>query len=106
LLIKTDSLQYTILLNNQYYESIRKVLTGELEPGALNRDSLTRAFQLDPSQVDLNPSRADSLLREEVAFEDRFNVLETAGGSMDFPFFPRQKDQFLKDMISGPGIMQ
>lgn len=88
---KTDSLQYTLHLNNQYYESIRKVLTGELEAGTLNRDSLTRAFQLDPSQVDLNPSRADSLLREEVAFEDRFNVLETAGGSMDFALFPPAK---------------
>ncbi len=88
---KTDSLQYTILLNNQYYESIRKVLTGELESGTLNRDSLTRAFQMDPSQVDLSPSRADSLLREEVAFEDRFNVLETAGGSMDFSLFPPAK---------------
>src|SRR5690606_36800882 len=88
---KTDSLQYSILLNNQYYESIRKVLTGDLEAGSLNRDSLTRAFQLDPSQVDLTPSRADSLLREEVAFEDRFNVLGTAGGSMDFALFPPAK---------------
>lgn len=88
---KTDSLQYSLLLNNQYYESIRKVLTGELEAGALNRDSLTREFQLDPSKVDLTPSRADSLLREKVAFEDRFNVLETAGGSMDFALFPPAK---------------
>src|SRR5690606_34118561 len=88
---KTDSLQFSILLNNQYYESIRKVLTGDLEAGSLNRDSLTRAFQMDPSLVDLTPSRADSLLREEVAFEDRFNVLETAGGSMDFALFPPAK---------------
>ncbi|CAN5347487.1 M23 family metallopeptidase [soil metagenome] len=84
---KTDSLQYTILLNNQYYESIRKVLTGELEAGVLNRDSLNRAYELDPSLMDLTPSRADSLLREEVAMEDRFNVFETASGSMDFALF-------------------
>ncbi len=88
---KTDSLQYSIVLNNQYYESIRKVLTGELEASTLNRDSLTRTFQIDPSMVDLTPSRADSLLREEVAIEDRFNVLETAGGSMDFALFPPAK---------------
>ncbi len=84
---KTDSLQYTILLNNQYYESIRKVLTGELKAGVLNRDSLNRAYELDPSLMDLTPSRADSLLREEVAMEDRFNVFETASGSMDFALF-------------------
>lgn len=91
LVYKTDSLQYTILLNNQYYESIRKVLTGEIEAASLNRDSLTRAFQVDPSAVDLTPSRADSLLREEVAIEDRFNVFETAGGSMDFSLFAPAK---------------
>lgn len=88
---KTDSLQYSILVNNQYYESIRKVLTGDLEAGSLNKDSLSRAIQIDPSQVNLTPSRADSLLREEVAFEDRFNVLHTGGGSMDFALFPPAK---------------
>jgi hypothetical protein len=40
LAFKTDSLQTVLVLNNQYYESIRRVLTGDLEPSALNRDSL------------------------------------------------------------------
>lgn len=88
---KTDSLQTVLMLNNQYYESIRKVLTGDLEPGRLNRDSLARAYQADASLLDLTPSRADSLLREEVAQEDRFNVLETAGSSIEFALFPPVK---------------
>lgn len=91
LAFKTDSLQNTLLLNNQYYESIRKVLTGDLEAGILNRDSLVRAQQIDPSLIDLTRSRADSLLREEVAQEDKYNVLESAGGSMDFSLFPPAK---------------
>lgn len=88
---KTDSLQTVLVLNNQYYESIKKVLTGDLEPSALNRDSLERSFQADPASFDLNPSKADSLLRQEVAQEDRFNVFETAGSAGEFSLFPPVK---------------
>lgn len=88
---KTDSLQTALMLNNQYYESIRRVLTGDLEVGHLNRDSLSRTTQYDPALLDISPSRADSLLREEVAQEDRFNVLETAGSAMEFALFPPVK---------------
>lgn len=88
---KTDSLQTALMLNNQYYESIRKVLTGDLEPMILNRDSLVRAQQMDPSLIDLSSSKADSLLREEVSQEDKYNVLETAGTQMEFALFPPVK---------------
>lgn len=84
---KTDSLQTALMLNNQYFESIRKVLTGDLEPTILNRDSLIRAQQMDPSLYNLSASRADSLLREEVAQDDKFNVLESAGSEMEFALF-------------------
>jgi len=88
---KTDSLQTALMLNNQYYESIRKVLTGDLEPMILNRDSLVKSRQMDTSLLDLSSSRADSLLREEVAQEDKYNVLETAGSQMEFALFPPVK---------------
>jgi murein DD-endopeptidase MepM/ murein hydrolase activator NlpD len=88
---KTDSLQTVLMLNNQYYESIRKVLTGDLEPTILNRDSLVSSQQMDTSLFDLSSSRADSLLREKVAQEDKYNVLETAGTQMEFALFPPVK---------------
>jgi len=88
---KTDSLQTALMLNNQYYESIRKVLTGDLKPMILNRDSLVKSQQMDTSLFDLSSSRADSLLREEVAQEDKYNVLETAGSQMEFALFPPVK---------------
>ena len=88
---KTDSLQTALMLNNQYYESIRKVLTGDLEPTILNRDSLVKSQQMDTSLFDLSSSRADSLLREKVAQEDKYNVLETAGTQMEFALFPPVK---------------
>ncbi|HSI71130.1 MAG TPA: M23 family metallopeptidase [Gillisia sp.] len=91
LAFKTDSLQTVLVLNNQYYESIRRVLTGEVEPSTLNRDSLERSFQADPALLELTPSKADSLLREEVALEDRFNVFEIAGSAGEFSLFPPVK---------------
>ena len=88
---KTDSLQNVLVLNNRYYESIRKVLTGDLEPGKIGRDSLENTIQPDTENINLAPSRADSLLREKVAQEDKYNVLETAGSSVKFALFPPVK---------------
>ncbi|RKS55406.1 murein DD-endopeptidase MepM/ murein hydrolase activator NlpD [Gillisia mitskevichiae] len=88
---KTDSLQTALMLNNQFYESIRKVLTGDLEIGDLNRDSILNTQRIDSEYIDLSPSRADSLLREEVALEDKYNVLQTAGSDIEFVLFPPVK---------------
>lgn len=73
---KTDSLQQVVALNEQYIASIRKVLTGDVKSVDFNRDSIIEAAQLDINQVDLNPSKADSLLRQEVAQEDKYNIFE------------------------------
>jgi len=88
---KTDSLQTALMLNNQFYESIRKVLTGDIEIGDLNRDSILNTQRIDSEYIDLSPSRADSLLREEVALEDKYNVLQTAGSDIEFALFPPVK---------------
>jgi murein DD-endopeptidase MepM/ murein hydrolase activator NlpD len=88
---KTDSLQTALMQNNQYYESIRRVLTGDLEARDLNRDSILNTQQIDSEYIDLSPSRADSLLREEVALEDKYNVLKTAGSDIEFALFPPAK---------------
>lgn len=88
---KTDSLQTALMLNNQYYESIRRVLTGDLEITELNRDTILITQPLDSEYLDLSPSRADSLLREEVALEDKYNVLQTAGSDIEIALFPPAK---------------
>ena len=72
---KTDSLQQALAINEQYLASIRKVLTGEIKTITLNKDSIIEAAKLDISQVNLTPSKEDSLLREEVALEDKYNPL-------------------------------
>jgi len=72
---KTDSLQRIININEQYLASIQKVLTGDLKTVDFNKDSIVEAAKLEASDVDFNPSIADSLLREKVSQEDKYNPL-------------------------------
>ena len=72
--LKTDSIEKTIELNNQYYSSIKKVLIGELDTIAFNRDSILKELNLEELSLSLNPSKEDSLLRKYIEQEDRFNL--------------------------------
>lgn len=85
---RTDSLQNVLRLNNQYYNSIKQVLTGDVKSVEFNRDSMLEVQRLDPSLFNLDPSREDSLLREQVALEDKYNLLETATSRANFAIFP------------------
>lgn len=83
---KTDSLQKVIEMNNQYMASIKKVLIGDVKTVNFNKDSIIREANLDFSQVNLQPSKADSLLREKVDLEDKYNPL-TNQNKKNFSFF-------------------
>ncbi len=85
---KTDSLQRALSINQQYLASIRKVLTGEVKTVQLNKDSLIEAAKIDISQIDFNPSKEDSLLREKVALEDKYNPLTDASEKSFVLFAP------------------
>ncbi len=85
---KTDSLQQIIALNSQYFESIRRVLKGDVNAVDFNKDSILNAAQLDITEVDLYPSKEDSLLREKVDKEDKYNLFESATSRVSFVLFP------------------
>lgn len=85
---KTDSLQRVIDINEKYYESIKKVLQGEISPVEFNRDSIIESAKEEISQLDLQPSKADSILRDKVAKEDKFNLFESATSVSNFVLFP------------------
>ncbi len=85
---KTDSLVRTLNYTNKYLENIRKVLKGDIENNEINRDSLFEQFKLDPSTVDLTPIREDSLLRAEVALEDKYNLFERKNNGSNPVLFP------------------
>lgn len=84
---KTDSLQQKLTANEQYLASIRKVLTGDVSAEDLNKDSIFEAVQQEIDQAHLLPSREDSLLREKVQQEDKYNPL-LDDPAINFVLFP------------------
>ena len=90
---KIDSLEQVSLRDSIYLSSIRNVLTGEIKSENINKDSLFRSVEVDPDTIDLTPSKQDSLLREEVAQEDKYNLFETATSNVNFVLFPPVKGE-------------
>ena len=90
LVYKTDSLQQVIQRKNDYFNSIRKVLSGDIAATEIeDPDSLEYSENNEslPSSVNLNPSKADSILREKVDQEDKYNVFDVAVSRLDFKLF-------------------
>ena len=85
---KTDSLQQVIVTNERYYESIRKILTGEVSVAELDQDSVVIDSNAQLDESVLVPSKADSLLRERVDKEDKYNLFESATTKVNFVLFP------------------
>ncbi len=84
---KTDSLQQILQMNDRYYASIKKVLQGDVKTVNFNRDSIIEAAKLDVSEADLNPIKEDSILREKVDKEDKYNLFEQ-DNTANFVLFP------------------
>lgn len=85
---KTDSLQHALAMNERYFQSIKKVLTGDVSSDDFNKDSIVEAVKLEASEVDLRPIAEDSILREIVDKEDKYNLFESATSSTNFVLFP------------------
>lgn len=85
---KTDSLQQVIAMNAQYFESIKRVLKGDVSTVDFNKDSIIEAAEFDISNFNINPSKEDSLLREKIDKEDKYNLFESATSKVNFVLFP------------------
>ena len=96
---KLDSLSQLKTRDSLYLASIRNVLTGEIKSENINKDSLYRSFELDPEDQELSliPNKQDSLLREEVAQEDKYNLFETATSKVNFVLFPPVKGEVTQE---------
>jgi len=77
---KSDSIQRVLYLNEQYLNSIKKALTGDIELQQINRDSIFNEINASLDMSVLIPSQKDSLLRERVAQEDKYNIFESSIG--------------------------
>ncbi|WP_298417974.1 M23 family metallopeptidase [uncultured Kordia sp.] len=94
---KIDSLQQVRVRDSMYMASIKNVLTGEIKSENINKDSLYESFKIDAEEVDLTPSKQDSLLREEVAEEDKYNLFETATSKVNYVLFPPVKGNITQE---------
>ncbi|WP_298246891.1 M23 family metallopeptidase [uncultured Christiangramia sp.] len=87
----SDSLQNKMRMNDQYLQSIQDALRGDFDVQQLDRDSILSQPITELEYQEINRIKADSLLREEVAQEDKYNILPTATDDINFSLFPPVK---------------
>ncbi|MGB0477649.1 MAG: M23 family metallopeptidase, partial [Flavobacteriaceae bacterium] len=81
-----DSLQQQLFLNERYITSIADALSGNVDLEDIpSSGSIDDIDQLE--ELDFSTNKQDSILRAEVAQEDRFNLFETAGTESNFTLF-------------------
>ena len=88
LAVKSDSLTLEVKKNELYIQSIKKILTGDLEYAKFNKDSILNPENVDISKDELNPSEEELKLREQVALEDKYNLFEKAQSKVNLVLFP------------------
>jgi murein DD-endopeptidase MepM/ murein hydrolase activator NlpD len=91
LALKSDSLSLALKKNEAYIESIKKVLTGNLDYAKFNKDSLLVTSTEAIDENDLQPSKNELKLRENVDREDKYNVFEKAKPKVSIVLFPPAK---------------
>ncbi len=85
---RLDSLLQTLQRNQRYLASVNKVLRGDLDLQEFEAQRQYDSLQMDTSLVDFPTSTADSLLRVDVAKDDKYNLLESANQTVPFVLFP------------------
>lgn len=71
--IKADSLEFQLKKNDEYIKSVKKVLTGDLEYAKVNKDSILASDYVDPSEYEMEASKAELELRKQVQQEAQKN---------------------------------
>ena len=72
---RVDSLQVVLAQNEQYLNSIKLVLSGNVEPLDFDREAIRREGMNKSEIIQTTPSTTDSLLRQRVSQEDKYNPL-------------------------------
>src|SRR5690606_41978196 len=85
---KTDSFQQVIALNEQYFASIKRVLTGDVKTVEFNRACILEAAKNDSEIPMVGPTKEDSILRARGDKEDKDNIFESSSSSSNFVLIP------------------
>ena len=88
---KTDSILDAVTYNQKYYEAIKKVLKGEVSAESFNKDSVNKEIKAQMSTANLNPSKEDLKLREEVAQKEKYSIPNSGDFDTEFLFIPPVK---------------
>ncbi|WP_292892395.1 M23 family metallopeptidase [Nonlabens sp.] len=96
LIRETDSIKQVLRSNEEFYGRIKMLLNGDITSEEYERIDSIAKVETDLEITNLVPIKEDSLLREEVAQEDRYSVIAGAKAKTNFVFFPP-----VKGIISG-----
>ncbi len=69
--LKSDSLEFALKKNDAYIQSVKKVLTGDLEYAKVNKDSIMASEYVDPSEYNFEASPEELELRKKVEAESK-----------------------------------
>ncbi len=87
LVYKVDSLENVLEVNNRYINTVKNVLTGEVESFEFDTDSVYESIQSGNYSLPINASENDSLFRTEVERVDKFSFFEQAKKDVGIVFF-------------------
>lgn len=93
LAIKSDSLEQVLNANEQYMNSVKKVLRNEFEFAHLSKDSIIAPVEFETKGLILEPTKSELELREYVEKEDRYNLFERASYLDEVVLFAPVKGQ-------------
>jgi hypothetical protein len=74
LALKSDSLEFELKKNDAYIQSVKKVLTGDLEYAKVNKDSIMASEYVDPSEYNFEASVEELDLRKQVEAQSKSKV--------------------------------
>lgn len=89
LALKSDSLQKALRKNEIYIQSVKKILTGDLEYAKFNKDSILSSTDnvISIDSEKLNATDEELKLRESVKQEDKYNLFEKAKSKVKIVLF-------------------
>ncbi len=94
---RIDTLENELRNYNQILQNMRNVLTGDIPASDLERDALSGQLLVDPAEMGLSPNKQDSILRAQVAQEDRYNLFESAQDRIDIVLFEPARGSVTQD---------
>ena len=76
-----DSLERVVNKNQTFINSVGAVILGETNKEEISQERITK--KIDVSELDFTINKQDSLLRNFVEKEDRFNTIESASHNVE-----------------------